>query len=45
MLKKLINFSTQQIKKLEKLCQDTGLSMSEHIRRALDEYLKKEQLK
>ncbi len=32
-----------QIKKLKKLSKLTGLSVSEHIRRAIDEYLSKQE--
>lgn len=32
----------QQIKALQELAKKTGLSVAEHIRRALDRYLRKE---
>jgi predicted DNA-binding protein len=34
-----------QIKRLKGLSQKTGLSVSEHVRRAIDEYLYKEKKK
>ena len=34
--------SELQIKKLKKLCKKTSLSVSEHIRRAIEEYLEKQ---
>ncbi len=33
-----------QIKRLKKLSKKTGLSVSEHIRRAVDEYLYKQEM-
>jgi predicted transcriptional regulator len=33
--------SDMQIKKLKKLCDKTSISVSEHIRRAIDEYLER----
>jgi len=36
----LIKFAHSQIKALRALAKKTGLSVSEHIRRAVDEYLK-----
>jgi metal-responsive CopG/Arc/MetJ family transcriptional regulator len=38
-----IHLTETQLKKLSTLSKATGLKVSEHIRRALDEYLKKEQ--
>lgn len=40
---KRVNFylTEQQIAKLKELFKSTGLSISEHIRRAIDEYVKK----
>ncbi len=40
MIPKLIKFSKQQVAALLKLAESTGLSVSEHIRRAVDAYLK-----
>ncbi|MGD0626603.1 MAG: ribbon-helix-helix domain-containing protein [Thermodesulfobacteriota bacterium] len=39
-----INFyvATAQIKGLKALSKKTGLSVSEHVRRAIDEYLKEQ---
>ena len=37
--------TSPQMKKLRELSEETGLSISELIRRALDEYLEKRQLK
>jgi hypothetical protein len=36
-----IFLSALQLKKLRKLAKDTGLSVGEHIRRAVDDYLRR----
>ena len=36
-----IHLSDNQLEKLEKIRKDTGLSVAEHVRRAIDDYLKK----
>jgi predicted DNA-binding protein len=38
-----LNLTTQQYKRLVALVEETGISKSEHLRRALDEYLNREQ--
>ncbi len=38
--RKLVKFPLQQVAALVKLAESTGLSVSEHIRRAVDAYLK-----
>ncbi len=40
MIPKLVKFSKQQLSALLSLSKKTGLSVSEHIRRAVDDYLK-----
>lgn len=37
---KTFYLATRQIEKLESLVKKTGLSMAEHVRRAIDNYLK-----
>ena len=41
MKKKYTSLTDQEVEKLEKIEEETGLTCSEHIRRAIDEYLKK----
>jgi len=41
MKRKLHHLTEQQIKRLKKLSKETGLSVAELIRRAIDEYLDK----
>ena len=36
------HFTEQQIKRLGMLSRRTGLSVAEHVRRAVDEYLRRE---
>lgn len=38
MVKKLISFTEKEVDKLNKLSEETGLGMSEIIRRIIDEY-------
>ena len=40
MIAKLVKFSKVQFNALQNLAKKTGLSVSEHIRRAVDDYLK-----
>lgn len=38
-----VHLSKQQLERLNALSDDTGLTVAEHIRRAIDEYLEKRQ--
>ena len=40
MVRKLFHITEQQLRKLQELSDETGLSVAEHIRRAVDLYLK-----
>lgn len=42
MIRKDLYFTAQQLKKLEELSLETGLTVSELIRRAVDSFLSKE---
>ena len=41
MIRKQIRITEQQNEALAEICEETGLRPSEHIRRALDEYIAK----
>ena len=41
MKKKYTSLTDQEVEKLEKIEGETGLTCSEHIRRAIDEYIEK----
>lgn len=41
MTKKQIYFPEQQLQQLERLIQQTGISLAEHVRQAVREYLEK----
>jgi len=42
MVKFLLRFAKQQLERLKKLASDTELPVSEHVRRAVDEYLQRQ---
>ena len=41
MKKKYTSLTDQEVEKLEKIEEETGLTCSEHIRRAIDDYIEK----
>lgn len=42
MKRKNVHLSERQLERLTKLAKNTDIKMSEHIRRAIDEYLEKD---
>ena len=42
MKRKNIHFTHEQIKDLKDLSEKTGLKVAEHVRRAIDDYLKRQ---
>jgi metal-responsive CopG/Arc/MetJ family transcriptional regulator len=45
MVKKLISFAENDVKELEKLAKEKGISLSELVRRILDRYLEERKTK
>jgi len=45
MIRRNVHLTPQQLKKLAELSKQTGLPMAELIRRAIDEYLRKQNKK